>query len=226
MIEIIKIVAGFDQVEAVAYHTFCQSIIDKASLPLQITPLFEKSLSKYRFKQDDGSNKFIYSRFLTPYLNNFTGWAIYADGDMVCREDIKELWNLRDNSKAVMLVKHKYTSKVTTKYLGNKNENYPRKNWSSLILWNCHHPVNKVLTPEFIASMDGPYLHRFSWIPEELIGEIPLDWNWLAAEYKNNLQAKLVHYTLGTPCFLEYKESPMSEYWHETYLRMNEGINK
>lgn len=226
MLDIIKIVVGFDQAEAIAYHTFCQSIIDKASVPLQFMPLSEKTLSNYGATRNDGSNRFIYSRFLTPYLNNFTGWAVYADGDMVCRVDIKDLWDLKDHSKAVMLVKHDYTTKVSTKYLGNKNQNYPRKNWSSLVLWNCSHPINKVLTPEFIAAKEGAYLHRFSWIPEELIGEIPLEWNWLADEYKNNEQARLVHYTLGTPCFLDYKNSPMSKYWHETYLRTNEGINK
>jgi len=226
MIDVVKIVIGFDQVEAIAYHTFCQGIIDKSSMPVQFIPLAENTLSCYRERHNDGSNRFIYSRFLTPYINNFSGWAIFADGDMVCQADIKELWNLKDQSKAVMLVKHSYISKVTKKYLGNKNENYPRKNWSSLILWNCGHPINKVLTPEFISLKDGPYLHRFSWIPDELVGEIPMEWNWLASEYEDNDLAKIIHYTLGTPCFQEYKNSPMSKHWHYNNLRMNEGINK
>ena len=117
----ISIVVGFDQVEAIAYHVFCQSVIDKASLPVQFLPLAFNTLNVYKETHQDGSNKFIYSRFLTPYLMQYTGWAIFADGDMVCKSDIKELWDLRDEAKAVMVVKHNYVTKTATKYLGNKN---------------------------------------------------------------------------------------------------------
>ena len=119
---------GFDQREAIAYHVFCQSVIDRASMPIQFLPLAENSLNQYKEIHTDGSNKFVYSRFLTPYLMNFSGWAIFADGDMVCQADIVELWSLRDTTKAVQVVKHDYKTKATKKYLGNKNEDYPKKN--------------------------------------------------------------------------------------------------
>ena len=210
----ITLVVGFDQREAVAYHTFCQSVLEKASLPVQIIPLAENTLAGYRETHSDGSNKFIYSRFLTPYLNNFSGWAIFADGDMICQTDIKELWDLRDEANAVQVVKHDYQTKAHTKYLGNKNENYPRKNWSSLILWNCAHPAHRLLTPEFVQRQTGAYLHRFSWLQDEQVGELPRAWNWLAIEYEDNPQAKLIHYTLGAPCFKDYADSEMAEHWH------------
>ena len=220
----ITLVVGFDQREAVAYHTFCQSVLEKASLPVQVIPLAENTLAGYRETHSDGSNKFIYSRFLTPYLNDFSGWAIFADGDMVCQTDIKELWDLRDESKALLVVKHNYQTKAHTKYLGNKNENYPRKNWSSLILWNCAHPAHRQLTPEFVQKQSGAYLHRFSWLPDQQIGELPKTWNWLAIEYDNNPEAKLIHYTLGTPCFKEYAKTSMAELWHASNLRANQGF--
>lgn len=226
MVEPIKVVVGFDQIEAVAYHNFCQSVLEKASRPLQFMPLAENTLTGYKEAHTDGSNKFIYSRFLTPYLNNFSGWAIFADGDMICQADIAELWSLRDASKALQVVKHDYKTVARTKYLGNKNEDYPRKNWSSVILWNCSHPVHRVLTPSLIAEKNGAYLHRFNWIPDELIGDLPIEWNWLASEYAVNDAAKLIHYTLGTPCFNDYKDSPMSTIWHSNYMRMNEGFDK
>lgn len=222
----IKIVVGFDQREAVAYHTFCQSIIDNASVPVSFLPLAKKNLNNYKENHNDQSNDFIYSRFLTPYLNKFEGWAIFADGDMICQYDIKELWNLRDESKALMVVKHDYQTKANVKYLGNKNENYPRKNWSSVILWNCSHPKHKILTPEFIQNQTGKYLHRFSWLNDDEIGEIPKDWNWLAIEYPINKEAKLIHYTLGTPCFKDYKNTDMADLWFETYERVKDGIDK
>jgi len=225
MVEPIKLVIGFDQRESIAYHTFCQSIIKHASTPVIFIPLVINSLKEYKEAHLDGSNDFIYSRFLTPYLNNFDGWAIFADGDMICQADIKELWNLRDESKALLVVKHNYQTKVSKKYLGNKNENYPRKNWSSVILWNCSHPKHRILTPEFIAKQPGSYLHRFSWLDDSDIGELPKEWNWLAIEYPENKNAKLIHYTLGTPCFKEYKDSEMASIWYSTYQKTIEGFD-
>jgi lipopolysaccharide biosynthesis glycosyltransferase len=221
----INLVVGFDQREAVAYHVFCQTIIDRATMPVQFLPLAENTLNKYKEVHTDGSNKFIYSRFLTPYLMNYSGWAIFADGDMVCQADIAELWSLRDETKAVQVVKHDYKTKAAKKYLGNKNEDYPKKNWSSLILWNCSHPENATLTPEFIQSQPGSFLHRFSWLRDDLIGELDAEWNWLAIEYPENLKAKLIHYTLGTPCFKDYANESMSDVWKTCYLRMNEGFD-
>ena len=224
MIEKINIVVGFDQREAVAYHTFCQSIIEKSSLPIQFTPLAINTLKGYQETHTDKSNDFIYSRFLTPYLSDFKGWAIFFDGDMICQTDIKELWDLKDESKALMVVKHDYQTKANIKYLGNKNENYPRKNWSSVILWNCAHPKHQILTPSFIANQTGKYLHRFSWLDDEDIGEVNREWNWLAIEYPENRDAKLIHYTLGTPCFKDYRDTDMADIWHNTQHKINQGI--
>ncbi len=224
-LEKITLVVGFDQREAIAYHAFCQSVLEKASVPVQFIPLAENTLVGYKETHTDGSNRFIYSRFLTPYLCDFRGWAIFADGDMVCQTDIKALWDLRDESKAVQVVQHDYQTKAHTKYFGNKNENYPRKNWSSLILWNCAHPAHRLLTPEFIQKQNGAYLHRFSWLGDEQIGVLPRVWNWLAIEYEDNPQAKLVHYTLGTPRLRDYAESAMAELWKSSYRRVNEGMD-
>lgn len=222
----VTVVVGFDQVEAIAYHTFCQSVLEKSSVPVMFIPLSLNSLAFYKEKHSDGSNEFIYSRFLTPYLCDFKGFAIYADGDMVCNADIAELAELFDVSKAVQVVKHDYETKRIIKYLGNSNENYPRKNWSSLIIFNCQHPANRILTPEFIQNMNGKYLHRFSWLKDNEIGELNKTWNYLAIEYENFPQAKLIHYTLGTPCFKDFKTADMSDIWWETYKRVLQGINE
>ena len=222
----VKIYIGFDQRESVAYHTFVQSLIDHASIPLDITPLAVKTLKGYEEKHEDKSNDFVYSRFLTPFLNDFKGWAIFVDGDMICQTDIKELLDLRDNSKALQVLKHDYKTKANQKYLGNINQDYPRKNWSSVILWNCAHPKHKLLTPDFIANESGKYLHRFSWLEDSEIGGLPKEWNWLATEYPNNDQANIIHYTLGTPCFKDYRDTEMSDIWLKKYDRMNDGMEE
>ena len=226
MNDIIDIVVGFDDREAVAYHTFVQSVIEKSSLPTRFLPLNIISLNDYTETHIDGSNNFIYTRFLVPYLMNFNGWAIYADGDMVCLEDIKKLWELRDNKYAVQVVKHDYKTKIKNKYWGNKNEDYPRKNWSSLILWNCNHPSHKVLTPNFIKEQTGAFLHRFSWIKDKEIGELAKEWNWLAMEYEDKKDVNLIHYTIGTPCFKEYKNTSLSGYWKKYFLNSLTGYFK
>lgn len=226
MDEIVDIIVGFDEREAVAYHTFTQSVIEKSTAPIRFLPLCKGSLSTYEEVHKDGSNDFIYSRFLVPYLMNFNGWAIYADGDMVCLEDIKKLWDLRNNKYAVQVVKHNYKTKISKKYWGNKNEDYPRKNWSSLILWNCNHPSHKKLTPEFIQKQTGAFLHRFSWIKDEEIGELNKEWNWLAMEYEEKIDINLIHYTIGTPCFKEYEHTSLSSHWKKSFLNMLKGYYK
>jgi hypothetical protein len=143
---------------------------------------------------------------------------------MICRSDIAELWSLRDERFAVQVVKHDYSTKQAQKYLGNVNQNYPRKNWSSVILWNCAHPAHRILTPEKVAASEGAFLHRFQWLRDDEVGSLPDHWNWLAIEYADNPDAKLVHYTLGTPCFRDYADTSMSEHWHAAHARSQGGI--
>ena len=226
MDDIIDLAVGFDQREAVAYHTFVQSVIENASIPVRFMPLDIKSLKTYNETHTDGSNEFIYTRFLVPYLMNFKGWAIYADGDMICVEDIKKLWDLRDKKYAVQVVQHDYKTKVTKKYWGNKNENYPRKNWSSVIIWNCEHEKHKILSPKFIQNQTGSFLHRFNWLNDDEIGNIDKKWNWLAMEYEEEKDINLIHYTIGTPCFKEYSNGPFSSYWNKSLLDTLEGYHK
>lgn len=217
----VPVFIGFDLREPVAYHVCCNSIIRRSSVPLQITPLALKNLSIYRETHTDGSNEFVYSRFLVPHLMNYHGWAVFMDGDMIVRADIAELWALRDDSKAVICVQHDYRTRAPRKYLGAANADYPRKNWSSVVLWNCGHPANRPLTPEFVESASGAQLHRFSWLRDDLIGALPIAWNWLPDEFGPDPEAKLLHWTLGTPCFHDYAHAPMAPEWHGEHALTN-----
>ena len=214
MKNIIPVFVGYDPREAIAYHTCVNSIIRNSSQPVAIVPVALSLFRDYAETHTDGSNQFIYSRFLVPHLMDYTGHAIFIDGDMIVRGDIAELWNLRDVYKDVQVVKHDYKTRMPIKYLGAKNEDYPRKNWSSVILWNCNSFPNRALTPAFVQQSTGSELHRFSWIDNDRIGALPPEWNWLPDEYGSNPAAKLLHYTLGTPCFHEFADTPQSEDWH------------
>lgn len=210
----IPVFVGYDPREAIAYHTCVNSIIRHSSQPVAIIPIALNLFRDYKETHTDGSNHFIYTRFLVPHLMEFTGWAIFIDGDMIVRDDIIKLWNLREVDKDVMVVKHNYQTRMPVKYLGAKNENYPRKNWSSVILWNCNSLPNRQLTPEFVQKSSGSFLHRFSWLADDRIGELPPEWNWLPDEYGVNTDSKLLHYTLGTPCFQEFADTPQADEWH------------
>ena len=214
----IPVFIGYDPREAVAYHTCANSIIRHASQPVAIVPLALNLFDDYKETHTDGSNHFIYSRFLVPHLMEYTGHAIFIDGDMIVRSDIVELWKHRDVTKDVLVAKHNYRTRMTEKYLGAKNEDYPRKNWSSVILWNCNSFPNRRLTPDFVQQSTGSFLHRFTWLDDERIGELPREWNWLPDEYGPNPDAKLLHYTLGTPCFHEFATTPMADEWHREHL--------
>jgi lipopolysaccharide biosynthesis glycosyltransferase len=210
----IPVFIGYDPREAIAFHTCVNSIIRHSSQPVSIIPLALNNFGDYTETHTDGSNQFIYSRFLVPHLMDYQGQAIFMDGDMIVRGDIAELWALRDLGKDVQVVKHDYKTRMTTKYLGSKNEDYPRKNWSSVMIFNCSNYPTKKLTPEYIQKSTGAHLHRFMWTSDDRVGTLPAEWNWLPDEYGANPDAKLLHYTLGTPCFHEFATTPMADEWH------------
>ena len=216
----IRIFAGYDPRESVGYHVFCQSVIEHTTEPVAITPFYGK--------QRDGTNAFIYQRFLVPYFTGFKGRAIFMDAsDMLMLTNIAELHKLFDPTKAVQVVKHEYKTKHKKKYIGTKmeakNEDYPRKNWSSMILWNCEHPANRCLTHDYVDDHAGSELHRFDWLPDKLIGDLPKEWNVLVGE-QDNLNAKIAHYTLGIPEFTHYKYCDYAQQWFNTKSRMLDGL--
>lgn len=210
----IPVFVGYDPREAIAFHVCANSIIRNASQPVSIIPLALNLFKDYTETHTDGSNQFIYSRFLVPHLMQFSGHAIFIDGDMIVRDDIVKLWDLRDVTKDVQVVKHDYKTKMTEKYLGSKNEDYPRKNWSSVMIFNCASYPTRKLTPEYVQKSSGAHLHRFEWADDTRIGELPIEWNWLPDEFGPNPDAKLLHYTLGTPSFHEFATTPMADEWH------------
>ena len=216
----VNIFIGYDPAESVAYHTLVQSIIDTSSVPVSITPLSLSHLGFWDRPRDSRqSNEFSFTRFLVPHLCNFEGTAIYMDCDMLIRSDIVELTEL-DDSKAVHVVKHDYIPKDEYKYLGQRQYSYPRKNWSSFVVWN--NKKNWKLTPDLIKKETGAYLHRFSWLDDSQIGELDPKWNWLVGEYPDPPQdVKNVHWTNGGPYFRDYATVTFSDEWNITNKKVN-----
>ena len=135
----IRVFIGFDPRESVAFHVLSQSIHARASQPVSIAPIMLSQLHGLMTRARDPlqSTDFSFSRFLTPFLCDYQGWAVFMDCDMLVLDDIVKLWGLRDENYAVQVVKHDHIPKEDTKFLGSAQTRYEKKNWSSVMLLNC-----------------------------------------------------------------------------------------
>ena len=214
----INIFIGYDRNEQIAYHVLSQSILRNSTRPVRITPLYQPNI-KYEFSRERSnieSTEFSFSRFIVPKLMDYSGWALFMDCDMLMKADINELWRLRDDKYAVQVCKHDYTPKSTVKFLNQKQTVYPKKNWSSFMLMNCK--KCSALTPNYVNRASGLELHQFKWLEKDnLIGELPLEWNWLAGEYEHKEDVKNIHFTEGGPWFNEYEDGDYSSDWFKYY---------
>jgi len=221
MAEIARIFIGFDSKEVVAYHVLAQSIIEHASTPVAFSPIVLSHLQGLFTRERNAlqSTEFSFSRFMVPYLSGYEGWSLFVDCDMLARADIAELWSLRDERFAVMCVKHDYQPKTETKFLGQTQTKYQKKNWSSVMLFNNRRC--RALTPDFVNTATGLELHQFKWLDgDDQIGELPSAWNHLVNEYDYRGDAKLVHFTDGGPYFDEYRNDDYAEEWFATRERV------
>jgi hypothetical protein len=162
------------------------------------------------------ATEFAISRFLVPHLAvreaaGRKGWALFMDCDMLVRANLEELFASADSSFAVMCVKHDHVPSSSVKMAGQPQAAYPRKNWSSLMLFNCAHAANAALTKELVNAVPGRDLHRFCWLEDRLIGDLPVAWNWLAGYSDSAIEPKIVHHTDGSPCVPGFSKVPFAQ---------------
>jgi hypothetical protein len=223
-----QVFIGYDPNETVAYHVLAHSILRRASIPVSIAPLMRSQLGKLytRPRGPTESTEFSLTRFLVPALSDYRGWAMFIDCDMLCLADVAELAALAQRSpdKAVLVCQHDYVPKTERKFLDQVQTKYPRKNWSSVMLFN--NPRCRSLTLDYVNTASGLDLHRFNWLKDEEIGALPLEWNWLVGEYPRRADAKIVHYTLGGPYFDEYRDCDYAAEWFEERRLLNAATNR
>lgn len=213
-----KIFIGYDPSQIVAYHVATHSIMSRASVPVSITGLMLPQLPLTRPRE--GSTEFTFSRFLVPWLCGFRGSAVFMDCDVLVRGDIASILPDRffRSGKSVCVVMHQYTPLPGPKFLGNRQEAYPRKNWSSVMLFNNELCQN--LDPDYVNSASALDLHRFKWLRDDQIGALPAEWNHLVGELPPNPDAKIVHFTRGGPWFAEYADCEFADEWREELRTM------
>ena len=224
----LNVYIGYDSKEDIAYRVCKYSILKRSRSNIKITSLkLYELIAKNLYKRDIdplASTEFTYSRFLVPALNNYNGWAIFCDCDFIFFEDIANILKNIDQSKAVYCVQHDYTPKEKHKMDGQKQTIYPRKNWSSFILFNCSHPSNKKLSLDLVNSETGSFLHQFKWLEDHEIGSLDERWNWLEGWTSNHNDKKpfAVHYTRGGPWFDEWQDVEFASEWtkeRDEYLK-------
>lgn len=191
----LRVFIGFDPRQIVSYTAAQMSLIETASKPLAITPLVYQTLPLTR----KGLTPFTWTRFLVPWLCDFEGYGLFLDADCYVRGDVNELFKLLETSpdKAVL---------VSDECVGNFT--FER---AAVMLFNCAHPDNRKLTPEFVDKTDG--LHKIGWT--EAIGTFAGDWNHLV-HYQPPREARIVHFTQGVPCWPETVDSEHAGEWRET----------
>jgi lipopolysaccharide biosynthesis glycosyltransferase len=222
-----KVFVGYDTREDIAYQV-CKHSIESKQSDASVRPLKQQELRDagwYTRGIDKlASTEFTFTRFLIPELCNFKGWALFMDCDMILKTDIKQLFDQADDQYAVMCVQHDYSPSATTKMDGQQQTVYPRKNWSSVMLFNCGHKSNQTLTQDLVNNPEitGAYLHRFSWLKDKEVGELSPEWNWLVGHYKEPEDGtpKLIHYTEGGPWFENYRNCEYHQDWKDELYDM------
>ena len=220
----IPIYIGYDRKETVAFHVLSHSILSRSTKPVSVTPINRDNLkeSYIRPRAEVDSTDFSNSRWIVPYLQEYKGWAIFMDCDMLCLADIAELWAQRDDRYAVMVKQHNHVPKETKKFLDQDQHKYERKNWSSLMLMNCAKCHS--LTSRQVNTAPGLHLHQFRWLKDDQIGAIQGDWNLLVGYDKPTPQPKLVHFTSGGP-WHGYHHIDYGTEWYSEMRDMLQGDN-
>jgi hypothetical protein len=222
----LRVFIGFDASQMAAWNVAAESLRRTASIPFDIrrigidapdyrrpTKLLEHGYWDEISKAPMATGHAI-ARFLVPALCGYSGWALFTDGDVLFRKDIAQLLALADESKAVQVVQHAHAPADTLKMSGEAQTLYARKNWSSVLLFNCGHPFNRALTVEMVNALPGRMLHRFCWLEDAQIGALPPDWNVLIGE-REHPDPAICHFTNGLPSLPGYEHCAFSDEWFE-----------
>lgn len=226
-----KVFIGYDEREHEAAEVCRFSIITRLSKYVPVFFLKSSELQVFnRPKETTQSTDFTYTRFLVPHLSDYTGYSIFCDCDFLFLDDIIELFDSIDKTKAVSVVKHpRYIPNSASKMDDIPQHQMPRKNWASLMVFNNSHPDTRTLTPDYVNTvMPGRKLHTFDWLPDNQIGSLSMDWNVLDGYYELD-NPRAIHYTDGGPWFKKYQDTYYSNFWkveHDKYLESYANARK
>jgi lipopolysaccharide biosynthesis glycosyltransferase len=224
----LRIWIGYDSAEQEAYRVAVKTLAKYTNTTpepldcarLHANGLLRRAVDRRGQMYDMASNapcstEFAISRFLVPILCQ-SGWALFTDCDVVFMANPRELLAIADPDKAVMVVKHNHFGHGL-KMGGMQQTHYPRKNWSSVCLYNTDHPANRRLSLQDVNERPGRDLHDFYWLHDSEIGELPHEWNWLVNVTTKPEYPRLAHFTNGGPWIEDWVPAEHDEIWNEAY---------
>ena len=223
----LQVFVGWDPRENIAWEVCRHSILRRTDPnTVRVTPLVQSELRErglYTRPVDrKASTEFSLTRFLTPMLGGHDGYAVFVDCDFLFLADIRGVLKEIDPTKAISVVKHDYNPPETIKMDGCSQYQYPRKNWSSFMVFNLCHPAVQALSKELVNSAHPSFLHRFLWLQDEQIGALDRGWNylegWYGTQYEN---LRAIHYTRGGPWLEGVKNCGFSEEWYRELNALN-----
>lgn len=235
--EVLPVFIGYDSREPEAYEVARASILKHATIAVHIQKLDERALRfaglyRRRWTSIDGrqkvdsgdgkpfSTEFSFTRFLVPALCQWQGYALFMDCDQLFMTDIAQLLEEINPKTAIQVCKQEYHATADIKMDGQVQQTYFRKLWSAFMLFNCGHPSAKLLTVDSVNNEPGSWLHGFGWCPDNEIGSLRNQWNWIDGTTEG--KPLNVHYTLGGPWFphLRNADQPYFEEWRQEARRI------
>lgn len=226
-----RVFVGHDQREANAFQVCVRSMNYHArSLPPVVLPVSRLTLGERyarptkrsggvlwdEISQEPMSTDFSLARFFVPLLAPRDEWVLFCDCDFLWRADVNRLFALADDRYAVMVVKHEHSHGAEKKMDAQPQTYYHRKNWSSLMLFNCAAPECRALSLDVLNRETKHWLHGFFWVQDPArIGALSPTWNWLAGVSAEIPPPgpNVVHHTLGVPSMPGYEDAPYAEEW-------------
>jgi lipopolysaccharide biosynthesis glycosyltransferase len=227
--EFLPIYIGYDKKEDEAYNVACYSLKKNCSVPFSVYPLVQRQLRQqglyYRGNDVKASTEFSLTRFLVPAIQQYKGWALFVDCDVIFLEDVAKLFKEADKQYALMCVHHDYVPKEGNKMFNQTNAVYPKKNFSSVMLFNCGHPANRKLNVSTVNQAEPSFLHQFKWLTNKQVGKLDKTWNFLAGEYEDpDVLPNLVHLTLGGPWIPDRPEHCKNKMFDELWIKYRDEM--
>lgn len=242
MSDALPVYVGYDGRESRAYAVCVRSLLDHASVRLDVRPLLQADLRAqglyHRPERIDStgqrwclvsgapcSTEFSNSRFFLRRLRG-GGRAVFCDSDFLWRRDIADLVAGLEGDHALWCVKHRHEPTEEQKMRGQAQTRYDRKNWSSLMVWQLDHPAHELVAP-VLDLWPGRTLHRLQWLVDDEIGDLSPGWNWLAEVEgqppAGEMGPAAVHFTQGTPDMPGHETAPYAGEWWAVAQRMGLG---
>jgi len=197
--QMMRVFIGSDPRQIISYTVAAASFAFAANTrPVTVSPIKIETLPMQRV----GLTPFTFSRFMVPWLCDYQGFALFVDADVACVADPADLFSIAeyDPSKAVWAV-----------------DTHPEFERAAVMLFNCGHPDNAVLTPDYVSTANG--MHQLRWT--ENIGWLDKRWNHLVGYDQPRPDPAIIHYTMGVPCWEQTSDCEHADIWWLAHKAMN-----